>query len=58
MLMTLQRFVFLLLFLMTVSGATAQQSREELQKKEQDLKKELADLNKQLSETQKIRSYP
>ena len=51
--MTLQRFVFLLLFLMTVSGATAQQSREELQKKEQDLKKELADLNKQLSETQK-----
>ena len=53
MLMTLQRFVFLLLFLMTVSGATAQQSREELQKKEQELKKELADLNKQLSETQK-----
>jgi septal ring factor EnvC (AmiA/AmiB activator) len=51
--MTLQRFVFLMLFLMTVSGAMAQQSREELQKKEQELKKELADLNKQLSETQK-----
>ena len=51
--MTLQRFVFLVLFLMTVSGATAQQSREELQKKEQELKKELSDLNRQLSETQK-----
>ena len=51
--MTLQRFVFLVLFLMTVSGAMAQQSREELQKKEQELKKELSDLNKQLSETQK-----
>jgi len=53
MLMTLQRFVFLVLFLMTVSGAMAQQSREELQKKEQELKKELSDLNRQLSETQK-----
>lgn len=53
MLMTLQRFVFLMLFLMTVVGATAQQSREELQKKEQELKKELSDLNRQLSETQK-----
>ena len=53
MLMTLQRFVFLLLFLMTVVGASAQQSREELQKKEQELKKELSDLNRQLSETQK-----
>ncbi len=53
MLMTLQRFVFLVLFLMTVVGATAQQSREELQKKEQELKKELSDLNRQLSETQK-----
>jgi hypothetical protein len=31
--MTLQRFVFLVLFLMTVVGASAQQSREELQKK-------------------------
>jgi septal ring factor EnvC (AmiA/AmiB activator) len=51
--MTLQRFVFLVLFLMTVSGAMAQQSREELQKKEQELKKELSELNKQLSETQK-----
>jgi septal ring factor EnvC (AmiA/AmiB activator) len=51
--MTLQRFVFLVLFLMTVSGAMAQQSREELQKKEQELKKELSDLNRQLSETQK-----
>lgn len=51
--MTLQRFVFLVLFLMTVVGATAQQSREELQKKEQELKKELSDLNRQLSETQK-----
>ena len=51
--MTLQRFIFLVLFLMTVAGASAQQSREELQKKEQELKKELADLNKQLSETQK-----
>jgi septal ring factor EnvC (AmiA/AmiB activator) len=51
--MTLQRFVFLMLFLMTVVGATAQQSREELQKKEQELKKELSDLNRQLSETQK-----
>jgi septal ring factor EnvC (AmiA/AmiB activator) len=52
--MTLQRFVFLLLFLMTVVSASAQQqSREELQKKEQELKKELSDLNRQLSETQK-----
>jgi len=51
--MTLQRFVFFVLFLMTVVGATAQQSREELQKKEQELKKELSDLNRQLSETQK-----
>jgi murein hydrolase activator len=51
--MTLQRFVFLVLFLMTVVGAKAQQSREELQKKEQELKKELSDLNRQLSETQK-----
>jgi septal ring factor EnvC (AmiA/AmiB activator) len=33
--------------------ASAQQSREELQKKEQELKKELSDLNRQLSETQK-----
>ena len=53
MLMTLQRFVFLVLFSMTVVGASAQQSREELQKKEQELKKELSDLNRQLSETQK-----
>lgn len=53
MLMTLQRFVFLVLFLMTVVSASAQQSREELQKKEQELKKELSDLNRQLSETQK-----
>jgi len=51
--MTLQRFVFLVLFLMTVVSASAQQSREELQKKEQELKKELSDLNRQLSETQK-----
>jgi septal ring factor EnvC (AmiA/AmiB activator) len=51
--MTLYRFIFLALFLMTVSGASAQQSREELQKKEQELKKELSDLNRQLSETQK-----
>ena len=51
--MTLQRFIFLVLFLMTVVGASAQQSREELQKKEQELKKELSDLNRQLSETQK-----
>jgi murein hydrolase activator len=51
--MTLQRFVFLVLFLMTVVGTSAQQSREELQKKEQELKKELSDLNRQLSETQK-----
>ena len=53
MLMTLQRFIFLVLFLMTMAGASAQQSREELQKKEQELKKELSDLNRQLSETQK-----
>ena len=53
MLMTLQRFVFLVLFIMTVVSASAQQSREELQKKEQELKKELSDLNRQLSETQK-----
>ena len=53
MLMILQRFVFLVLFLMTVVGASAQQSREELQKKELELKKELSDLNRQLSETQK-----
>ncbi len=53
MLMPLQRFVFLVLFLMTVAVASAQQSREELQKKEQELKKELSDLNRQLSETQK-----
>ena len=53
MLMTLQRFVFLVLFLMTAVSASAQQSREELQKKEQELKKELSDLNRQLSETQK-----
>ena len=53
MLMTLQRFVFLMLLTMTVIGASAQQSREELQKKEQELKKELSDLNRQLSETQK-----
>ena len=51
--MTLQRFIFLVAFLITVTGATAQQSREELQKKEQELKKELSDLNRQLSETQK-----
>jgi septal ring factor EnvC (AmiA/AmiB activator) len=51
--MTLRRFVFLVLFLMTVVSASAQQSREELQKKEQELKKELSDLNRQLSETQK-----
>jgi len=51
--MPLQRFVFLVLFLMTAAGASAQQSREELQKKEQELKKELSDLNRQLSETQK-----
>lgn len=51
--MTLQRLVFLVLFLMTVVGVSAQQSREELQKKEQELKKELSDLNRQLSETQK-----
>ena len=51
--MPLQRFVFLVLFLMTVAVASAQQSREELQKKEQELKKELSDLNRQLSETQK-----
>jgi septal ring factor EnvC (AmiA/AmiB activator) len=51
--MTLQRFIFLVLFLMTMAGASAQQSREELQKKEQELKKELSDLNRQLSETQK-----
>ena len=51
--MTLQRFVFLMLLTMTVIGASAQQSREELQKKEQELKKELSDLNRQLSETQK-----
>jgi septal ring factor EnvC (AmiA/AmiB activator) len=38
---------------MTVVSASAQQSREELQKKEQELKKELSDLNRQLSETQK-----
>ncbi|MFZ9171975.1 MAG: murein hydrolase activator EnvC family protein [Sediminibacterium sp.] len=38
---------------MTVAVASAQQSREELQKKEQELKKELSDLNRQLSETQK-----
>ncbi|MBU6262782.1 MAG: peptidoglycan DD-metalloendopeptidase family protein [Bacteroidetes bacterium] len=51
--MTLQRFIFLVAFLITVTGASAQQSREELQKKEQELKKELSDLNRQLSETQK-----
>ena len=51
--MTLQRFIFLVLFLMTMAGASTQQSREELQKKEQELKKELSDLNRQLSETQK-----
>ena len=51
--MTLQRFIFLVVFLITVVGASAQQSREELQKKEQELKKELSDLNRQLSETQK-----
>jgi septal ring factor EnvC (AmiA/AmiB activator) len=51
--MTLQRFVFFMLLTMTVIGASAQQSREELQKKEQELKKELSDLNRQLSETQK-----
>ena len=51
--MTLQRFIFLVAFLITVTGAFAQQSREELQKKEQELKKELFDLNRQLSETQK-----
>ena len=53
MLMPLQRFVFLVLFLMTLAVASAQQSREDLQKKEQELKKELSDLNRQLSETQK-----
>ena len=47
--MTLQRFIFLVAFLITVTGASAQQSREELQKKEQELKKELSDLNRQLS---------
>jgi len=53
MLMTLQRFIFLVLFTLSFVGAFAQQSREELQKKEQELKKELSDLNRQLSETQK-----
>jgi septal ring factor EnvC (AmiA/AmiB activator) len=51
--MTLQRLFFLALFTLLVVGASAQQSREELQKKEQELKKELSDLNRQLSETQK-----
>ena len=51
--MTLQRFIFLVLFTLSFVGAFAQQSREELQKKEQELKKELSDLNRQLSETQK-----
>jgi len=37
--MTLQRFIFLVLFLMTVAGASAQQSREELQKKKQGHRK-------------------
>jgi septal ring factor EnvC (AmiA/AmiB activator) len=49
----MQRFVFLVLFTLLFVGASAQQSREELQKKEQELKKELSDLNRQLSETQK-----
>jgi len=51
--MSMQRFVFLVLFTLSFVGALAQQSREELQKKEQELKKELSDLNRQLSETQK-----
>ena len=51
--MSMQRFVFLVLFTLLFVGASAQQSREELQKKEQELKKELSDLNRQLSETQK-----
>ena len=51
--MSMQRFVFLVLFTLSFVGASAQQSREELQKKEQELKKELSDLNRQLSETQK-----
>ena len=51
--MSMQRFVFLVLFTLLSVGALAQQSREELQKKEQELKKELSDLNRQLSETQK-----
>jgi len=51
--MSMQRFVFLVLFTLLFVGAFAQQSREELQKKEQELKKELSDLNRQLSETQK-----
>jgi septal ring factor EnvC (AmiA/AmiB activator) len=51
--MSIQRFVFLVLFTLLSVGALAQQSREELQKKEQELKKELSDLNRQLSETQK-----
>ena len=51
--MSMQRFVFLVLFTLLSFGALAQQSREELQKKEQELKKELSDLNRQLSETQK-----
>jgi septal ring factor EnvC (AmiA/AmiB activator) len=49
----MHRFVFLALFTLLFVGASAQQSREELQKKEQELKKELSDLNRQLSETQK-----
>lgn len=51
--MSMQRLVFLVLFTLLFVGASAQQSREELQKKEQELKKELSDLNRQLSETQK-----
>ncbi|MDE3254186.1 MAG: hypothetical protein KGO92_15395, partial [Bacteroidota bacterium] len=50
--MRIRFFFSLLLVLVMAFSATAQNTREELQKKEQDLQKELADLNRLYNETQ------
>lgn len=50
--MRIRLFSFLFLVFAMAFSATAQNTREELQKKEQDLQKELADLNRLYNETQ------
>ncbi|MCA6462592.1 MAG: peptidoglycan DD-metalloendopeptidase family protein [Chitinophagaceae bacterium] len=46
------RFLLVCLFCLLAVGLSAQNSREELQKREQELQKELADLNRLYNETQ------